>query len=153
MAVDIKQVSRKILEDVYGQGKIDYLDQACDKSFKAHDPLTGDADVAGAKQQAQMYRAAFPDLKPTILGICAEGDTVCTLWRMTGTHQRPLMGIQPTGKKLTVDGITFDRYRNGKLVESFAQWDTLHFLQGLGALPRLELGEATGQAESRPPTH
>jgi predicted ester cyclase len=152
MAIDIKQASRKILEDVFGKGKFDYLDQVCDASFKSHDPLTGDADVEGFKQLAQMYRAAFPDLTPTVLATCAEGDTVCTRWQCVGTHQRPLMGFQPTGKKLTIEGISFDRYRNGKLVESWAQWDTLHLLQGVGALPRLELGEAA-QGETRPSAH
>ncbi len=150
MAVDIKQVSRKIVEDVFGQGRFEYLDQVCDRSYKAHDPLTGDADIAGVKRDAAMYRAAFPDLKPTILGVCAEGDTCCVLWRMTGTHQKPLMGVASTGKKVTVEGISFDRYRNGKLVESFTQWDTLGFLQALGMIPKLDLAAPEAQAESRP---
>src|SRR6266540_5257032 len=149
MAVDIKQVSRKILEDVFGKGKLEYLDQVCDPSFKSHDPLTGDTDVDGLKQEAQMYRAAFPDLKATLLGSCAEGDTVSTFWRMSGTHEKPLMGIEPTGNEVTVEGISFDRYRNGKLVESFTQWDTLRFLRSLGVLPEIPIGTPAG-AEQRP---
>jgi predicted ester cyclase len=150
MAMDIKQVSRKILEDVFGKGDLDYLDEACDRSYKAHDPLIGDYDLAGLKGEVHMYRRAFPDMKPTILGICAEGDTACVLWRMSGTHQGELMGLAPTGTKVTVEGITFDRFRNGKLVESFVQWDTLRFLQALGVVPRLELEAPTGEAERRP---
>ena len=150
MAVDMKQVSRKILEDVFGKGNYEYLDQVCDASFKGHDPLSGEFDVAGFKRDAESYRTAFPDLTPTILGLCAEGDTVCMLWRCTGTHQKPCMGVQPTGKKITVDGISFDRYRNGKLVESFAQWDTLRFLQTLGIIPKLEMAAPKGGAERRP---
>lgn len=150
MAVDIKQVSRRILEDVFGKGKLEYLDQACDASFKGHDPLSGEFDVAGFRRDVEGYRTAFPDLTPTVLGLCAEGDTVCMLWRCTGTHQKPFMGVQPTGKKITVDGISFDRYRNGKLVESFTQWDTLRFLQTLGIVPKLELSAPKGGAERRP---
>jgi predicted ester cyclase len=150
MAIDIKQVSRKILEDVFGKGKLEYLDQVCDSSFKAHDPLTGDSDIAALKRDVQTYRAAFPDLTPTVLGLCAEGDTVCMLWRCTGTQQNAFMGVKPTGKKITVEGINFDRYRNGKLVESFSQWDTLHFLQELGVIPRFELGAPMTGAERRP---
>jgi predicted ester cyclase len=150
MAVDLKQVSRKILEDVFGKGKYEYLDQVCDSSFKGHDPLSGDFDVAGFKRDAESYRTAFPDLTPTVLGLCAEGDTVCTLWRCTGTHQKPFLGVEPTGKKITVEGISFDRYRNGKLVESFAQWDTLRFLQTLGIIPKLEMAAPKAEAERRP---
>lgn len=150
MAVDIKQVSRKILEDVFGKGKLEYLDDVCDASFKARDPLIGDYDLAGLKGEVQMYRRAFPDMKPTLLGICAEGDTVSMLWRMSGTHDDALLGIAATGKKVSAEGITFDRYRNGKLVESFVQWDTLRFLQTLGLIPKLELAAPKAEAESRP---
>jgi len=150
MAVDIKQMSRKICEDVFGKGNVGYLDQVCDPSFKSHDPLAGDADIAGVKRQAEGYRAAFPDLHMTILGACAEGDTACVLWRCTGTHTKPFMGVAPTGRKMTVEGIVFDRYRNGKLVESFAQWDTLGFLQSLGMIPKLELGGGKPAPEQRP---
>lgn len=150
MAIDIKKVSRAICEDVFGNGNLDYLDQVCDRSYRAHDPLTGDLDIAGLKREVEMYRTAFPDLKPTILGICGEGDTVCVFWRMTGTHEKALMGVAPTGKKVTADGISFDRFRNGKLVESFVQWDTLRFLQALGIVPKLELTAPKAEAERRP---
>lgn len=149
MAVDIKEMSRRILEEVYGRGEVDVLDEVCDPSFRSHDPLAGDSDAAGVKQQARMYRTAFPDLKPELLGACAEGDTACTRWRMSGTHRKALMGIEPTGKRITVEGISFDRFRNGKLVESFTQWDTLHFLRALGAIPEARPAGPTA-AEPRP---
>jgi predicted ester cyclase len=139
MAVDIKQVTRTILEDVYGKGKLEYLDQVCDRSFKAHDPMTGEADLAAVKRQVEGYRTAFPDLTPTVLGLCAEGDVVCLHWRCTGTHQKRFLGVEPTGKKVTIEGMSFDRYRGGKLIESFSQWDTLGMLQSLGIIPRIEL--------------
>lgn len=151
MAIDIKQVSRKICEDVFGNGRVEYLDQVCDPSFEAHDPLTGDSDVAGLKRQAEMYRAAFPDMKITVLGTCAEADTVCLRWRCVGTHQKTFLGAEPTGRKVTVEGLVFDRYRNGKLIESFSQWDALGLLQALGIIPRLDLGAPKMETERRQP--
>ena len=150
MAVDMKQVSRKIVEDVFGAGKVEYLDEVCDRSFKAHDPLAGEADLSGLKAEAQMYRRAFPDLSGAVLGICAEGDTVCTRWRMSGTHREALFGIQPTNKKVTVEGISFDRFRNGKLIESFTQWDTLRFFRTLGVAPKLDIEAPSEEAERQP---
>jgi predicted ester cyclase len=150
MAVDIKQVTRTILEDVYGKGRLEYLDQVCDPSFKSHDPLAGEADIAGVKRQVETYRTAFPDLTPTLLGVCAEADVVCTRWRCTGTHKQRFMGAEPTGKKITIEGMTFDRFRNGKLIESFAQWDTLGLLQALGIVPRIDLAAPRAEAERRP---
>jgi predicted ester cyclase len=150
MAIDIKQVSRTILEEVYGKGRLEYLDQVCDPSFKTHDPLTGEADLAGVKREVETYRSAFPDMKPTVLGLCAEGDTACMHWRVTGTHQKRFLGVEPTGKKVMIEGISFDRFRNGKLIESFTQWDTLALLQALGVVPRIEVEKPLAAAERRP---
>ena len=70
---------------------------------------------------------------------------------MTGTHRGALFGAEATGKRITSEGITFDRFRNGKLVESFVQWDTLHFLQELGVAPRMDV--SAGMGESGRPQH
>jgi predicted ester cyclase len=150
MAVDIKQVTRTILEEVYGKGRLEYLDQVCDPSFKKHDPFNGEADLAGVKREVETYRGAFPDLTPTVLGLCAEGDVVCMRWRCTGTHKKRLLGVEPTGKKITLEGISFDRFRNGKLIESFTQWDTLGLLQALGIVPPMERAMPKAGTEHRP---
>jgi predicted ester cyclase len=150
MAIDIKQLSRSILEEVYGKGRLEYLDQVCDPAFKTHDPLAGEVGLAGMKGEVETYRTAFPDLTPAVLGMCAEGDTVCMRWRCTGTHKGRFLGAEPTGKKVAVEGITFDRFRNGKLIESFSQWDTLGLLQSLGIVPRIEFGAPKAEAERRP---
>ncbi len=150
MAVDMKKVSRGILEEAFGKGKLEYLDQICDASFKGHDPLMGELDLAGFKRLIETMRGAFPDLTPSLVAICAEGDSVCTYWRCVGTHQKALMGAAPTGKRITVEGMTFDRFRNGKLVESTSQWDALGLLQGVGLLPKIELRPQQTETERRP---
>jgi predicted ester cyclase len=149
MAVDMKQMTRRLIDEVFGKGNLDAFDELCDPGFRSHDPVTGDADLRQEKENARMYKTAFPDLTPTILGCYAEGDTVITHWRMTGTHKKPLLGIQPTGKRCTVEGVSIDKFRGGKIVESFAQWDALGLLRQLGVAPSLEAG-AAGRAEVRP---
>ena len=47
------------------------------------------------------------------------------------------MGLAPTGKQATVTGITIDRIRAGRIVETWTNWDTLGLLQQLGAIPAL----------------
>ncbi len=150
MAVDIKQAHRRVIEEAFGKGNVDVFDEICDPSFRSHDPVTGDADLRQEKENCRMYRTAFPDLKPTILSSCAEGDVVVTQWRMTGTHQKALMGIEPTGARCTVEGITLARFRAGKLVEDFTQWDALGLLRQLGAAPALQVGGAERTGEKRP---
>ena len=134
MAVDIKQAQRRLLEEAFGKGNFDVYDEICDPSYRTHDPVTGDADLKQEKENCRMYRTAFPDLAPTILRswVDADGDTCISHWRMTGTHQGPLMGVAPTGRRCTVEGISISHFRSGKLVEDWVQWDALGLMRQLG---------------------
>jgi steroid delta-isomerase-like uncharacterized protein len=128
--------SRRVLEEGFNAGNLDVIDELCADDFVGHDPMTGDQDREAAKQSMAGYRAAFPDLHFTIEDIFATGDKVAIRWSGTGTFQNELMGIQPTGERgEPVEGINIDRFENGKIVETWGQWDTLRFLRNIGALP------------------
>ena len=45
------------------------------------------------------------------------------------------MGIAPTGKQVTVTGISIQRIANGKIVEAWSTYDMLGMLQQLGVAP------------------
>ncbi len=146
MAVDIKQAYRRLLEEAYGKGNLDVFDEVCDSAYRSHDPIAGEADLRQTKEGCRMYRAAFPDLKVTILGTYVEGDTSVTHWRMSATHKKTFMGIQPTDTYGSVEGISLGKFRGGKLVEAFIQWDTLGLLRLLGVAPKLEVAAPTREA-------
>ncbi len=67
--------------------------------------------------------------------VAAENDRVVTRWTGTGTHNAEVMGIPATGKSIRVSAISVHRIANGKLAEHWCVWDTLGFLQQLGAIP------------------
>ena len=81
------------------------------------------------------FRTAFPDVQFTIEDIIAEGDKVVGRVTWRGTHQGELMGIQPTGKKVTVEGIDIIHFAGGKAVENWFSGDTLGMMQQMGAIP------------------
>ena len=82
-----------------------------------------------------MNFAAFPDLHETVEDIFAEGDKVVTRFTMRGTHQGELMGIPPTGKQVTMTGMTIHRIVSGKIVEDWVVADFLGMMQQLGTIP------------------
>jgi predicted ester cyclase len=49
----------------------------------------------------------------------AQGDFVATRWTHTGTHDGDLMGIAPTGNRVTQPGIDISRVSDGKVVETW----------------------------------
>jgi predicted ester cyclase len=150
MAVDIKKAHRRLLEEVFGEGNLEAFDEICDSGYLGHDPVTGDSDLRQEKENCRMYKTAFPDLQPTILSSYGEGDTVVTRWRMTGTHREELLGIAATGKRCTVEGISIGKFRSGKLLEGWVQWDALGLMRQLGAAPSAEAGMGTRPDETRP---
>jgi len=137
------ETSRRGLEEAFNAGKLDVIDEISSDDFVGHDPLAGDQDTEASKQQVATYREAFPDIEITIDEIFAAGDKVVMRWSGLGTFKNPLMGMQPTGEKgAPVHGITIDRFDDdGKIAESWTQWDTMTFMRNIGAVPE---GAAAG---------
>lgn len=82
-----------------------------------------------------MFMSAFPDTKMTVEQQIAEGDKVVTRWKAQGTHKGELMGIPPTGKQVTVTGISIERIVGGMIVESWEEFDQMGMMQQLGVIP------------------
>jgi steroid delta-isomerase-like uncharacterized protein len=82
--------------------------------------------------------AAFPGLQFTVdeqLAAGEGGDVVVTRFTARVTHQGDLLGIPPTGKSVTFQGIIVDRLRDGKIVERHEIADVLGLFQQLGVVP------------------
>jgi steroid delta-isomerase-like uncharacterized protein len=134
-----KTISRRVIEEALNEGRLETVDELIAPTFVNHDPsATGElSGPDGMKQLVEGYRTAFPDLRVTIEDQLAEGDRVATRWTARGTHQGELMGIAATGKEATVTGLSIDRITDGKIVESWNNWDTLGLLQQLGVVPAM----------------
>ena len=144
-----KAIVRRLLEEVWNKGNLSLVDEVFTPNYEHHDSSTPDfgRGPESEKKRATLYRTAFPDLRLTIEDIIAEGETVMTRWSCRGTHKGDLSGIAPTGKQFTISGITAGRLANGKIAESYVNWDALGLMQQLGAVP--QLGRAKSQAAAR----
>ena len=92
----------------------------------------------GHSEFVTMFRTAFPDIHFTVEDQIAEGDNVVNRVTARGTHQGELMGIPPTGKQVTVTGITIDHIVGDKLAESWGILDIWGMMQQLGVAPPAE---------------
>ena len=139
------ETSRRFIEEAFNGGNLDVIDELAADGFVNHDPLAGEQDKESGKQQIAAYRASFPDIHITIEDVFEAGDKVCMRWIGEGTFENEFMGLQPTGQKGDpVKGISIDRYdADGKIAESWNQWDTLTLLRNVGAIPE-EAAAAAG---------
>jgi steroid delta-isomerase-like uncharacterized protein len=134
-----KALSRRLLEEAFNAGNIDVVDELVTTDVVNHDAALPEAMIGpdAAKASIRGYRTAFPDLRITIEEQIADDQGVATRWSAKGTHEGELMGMAPTGKQATVTGITIDRIVDGRIAESWTNWDTLGMLQQLGVVPAL----------------
>jgi steroid delta-isomerase-like uncharacterized protein len=125
------------------------VDQYFDADFVGIGPSFGvGPDVEGSKQWNAEILEAFPDYSVTIEDQFASDDKVITRWTARGTHKGYFQGIAPQGKEVEVPGITISRYIDGKIVESWFEWDRQDLMQQLraGAPPSDDDGwQVTGQ--------
>ena len=131
-------VSRRLLEETFGDGKVDLIDELCVEGYVDHDPILGDNGRESVKETIAGYREAFPDLSFTVQDSFGADDRVVARWKAEGTFENEFMGQQPTGEMgEPVEGIGIDRYEDGKVAESWGQWNTMRFMRNIGALPEV----------------
>jgi predicted ester cyclase len=135
MSEQNKAVFRRIVDEVFNQGKLTTADEL-GTGYVEHTPAPGQAPgIEGFKQMVQMFRGAFPDLRLKIEDLIAEGDRVVARMTTSGTHQGEFMGLAPTGKRFTISEIHILRIANGKVLEHWGISDDFGMLQQLGAVP------------------
>jgi predicted ester cyclase len=93
------------------------------------------------KEGIAELRQAFPDYHGTNEIQIAEGDLVANRFVFHGTHRGEFMGIAPTGREVTFEGLSLDRVVDGKIVENWVEMDLEIILEQLGAVVRAEPAE------------
>jgi steroid delta-isomerase-like uncharacterized protein len=129
-----KAIVRRFLED-YTPAVVDDL---LVPNYIHHDPSLPPEMQHGRdayKQINTMFHAAFPDLTVTVEDLVAEGNKVAARWVWGGTQRGEMMGIPPTNKQVTATGTSIHRVAEGKIVESWFNFDSLGMMQQLGVVP------------------
>jgi steroid delta-isomerase-like uncharacterized protein len=130
-----KAVVRRLIE-AFNAGDLSVIDELVASNYVYREPMIGERHGRqGSKDITNTYRTGFPDAKMTIDEQIAVGDTVVTRWTGTGTHTGPLLGLPPTGRRVTVTGIRISHLRDGKVIEDFENYDTLGMMRQLGVIP------------------
>ncbi len=123
----------RLIQEGINRGNESVIDELVAPTFSSEGEMAA-AGSEGFKALAAAFRTAFPDGQLEIQDILAEGDKVITWAVFTGTHNGPLEGIPPTGKKVSVKDVDLYRLQDGKVVSMRAHFDQLGMMQQLGVL-------------------
>lgn len=134
---DLKVLARRFTEEVINAQDLgEALSDLVAEDFVEQNPLPGQGPGrAGLADVLAGMFAGFPDLHWNLLDTLVEGDRVMSLSTWTGTHGGEFLGIPATGRSVSVEAWTIDRYAEGKLVESRIIMDVAGMLAQLGVIP------------------
>lgn len=98
-----------------------------------------------------MILGTFPDSKMTIdhlywNGNEADGYQIAVRWNLVGTHTGPGVYGEPTGKRITIMGISHHHVKGGKFVEEWTVFDELALLKQL-SMPDTDTSIQTADEE------
>jgi predicted ester cyclase len=71
----------------------------------------------------QAFLSAFPDIHVDVEDVMLEGDKTAVRLKFFGTHTGDGLGIPPTGKRFTSTAIVIILWRDGKIAESWNEFD------------------------------
>jgi predicted ester cyclase len=101
-----------------------------DKSEANMDKYIADPVLKG---HIVVFTAGMPDYQIIPKDMIAEGNKVTLRFVMEGEHSGEFMGIAPTGRKVSVDGIIIYELENNKIINHWIQMDTVSLMQQIGA--------------------
>lgn len=133
-----KVVVRRWFEEVWNQGREASIDELFAVGAVAHGLGDSEADVHGPaefKLFAAHIRGAIPDVHIQVEDLVAEGDRVAVRIILRGTHTGPGLGVSPTGRKVSIQGVIIVRIVDGQIVEGWNCYDQLGLLRQVGGLP------------------
>lgn len=118
----------------WNEGEVDELDSVIAPSYRRSSSTGGESTLEQLKETIRANRAAFPDLMTTVDDCLLDGDRFVLRWTSRGTHRATYLGVPPTGRQVTVSGITIARLDEsiGYVVDEWVTWDPTDLLTALG---------------------
>jgi predicted ester cyclase len=108
-----KIVVRRLFDEVLNQRKLKVLDKIISSGYTDHNPVPGlPGGARGIRMKLESFYESFPDLEFVLEDLISEGDMVAARYHWHATHNGEFLGIQPTGRQVTVNGMDFYRVKD-----------------------------------------
>ena len=135
-----KAIARRIGLEVFGQGRLDTVDQIIAPNLTQHGELPPGIPTGreGLKAIATALRNGFPDIAYKIDLEVAEGDYVATYVTVSGTNKGEMFGMPATGKHAQWPEAHFVKVVDGRIIEHWGVADMLLAFRQLGLVPMPE---------------
>ena len=120
-------IQRRWFQEVWNEGRESAIDEMAAPDAIGHGLTDPEGkEVVGIEAFKAMYRAfrgALSDIHVDVQQLITEGDVSVARCVVTATHTGEGLGKTPTGNRVTFTGMSMVRERDGKIVESWNNFD------------------------------
>ena len=118
-----KERVRQIIERIFVHQDDRAIDELIADDFTPHTFGPMQPGREGLREGMRRAGAGVSDPEFTIHELIAEGDRVAARLTTSARHTGRFMGIEPSGKRYSIDEIHIFRLRDGQLVEHWHEFD------------------------------
>ena len=127
-----RELVERLHAELFATGDLATIDRFFAPDVLSHDMPPGfPQGIEGVRLFFSAFREGMPDVQVRIDEIVAEDDRAAVATMIEGTHTGTLMGIEPTGRQISVRGIDMVRVADGRIVEHRGLTDTVGLLRQL----------------------
>jgi len=130
-----KKIAKFYIEEIVNKQKLDLLNKVFADSFLVHiliDSTQTKQTIAGQAKFLKYLFTAFPDIHYKVGDILGEANKIAMRVTFTATHKDEFWGYKSLGNRVNyLSEIFFFRFSDGKVVESWVQFDLYNLFKQL----------------------
>ena len=138
MSTDAERLIRRLYQEVWNEGNDEAVAELLAEDFVHRGNIAPDGTTGpgGYREFVQEIVAAFPDTCVELVTVVGEDRTVAARWVAHGTHEGAYFGIEPTGRRVSTNGVSFAEVEveDGVIRELWDLYDTHALLSQVGVL-------------------
>lgn len=149
---EVKQQRQTISQyiGIWSSGEVDLVDELFHPDFirqSSNASMTSSSGTDGMKKVIQQFRQAYSDIRVTLDEQIYTGDKAVIRWTISAVNTGAGF-IHPTGKAITLSGVSILNFSEGLISAEYAAADNLDLYQQLGFTmvpPETVAREASGE--------
>ena len=128
---------RRAIEAIWNQGDLDVADELFAPEYVNHYGVISDLVMGpeAIKISAALHRLALPNLCVVVEELSGHEVMVVVRWTARKEPFGQRIGSKVRSSQLSLKGITRSRIADGKIVESWTEWDQIGALRDMGVDP------------------
>lgn len=122
----------------YDRGDEEGFAACLSDDWREYDTQGNYGTLEDERRTMRLHRVAFPDKRTEIHRIVANADLVACQCSTSATHTGRYLDLEPTGKRVLIHEMMFNRVRDGRLCETWAITDGPGFYEQITGKPAPE---------------